>query len=399
MSFSFGFYNALDHDRKYDAVQVSMIFDGIINDGVYATIGKAFVVKEHPIDKSKVIVQPGRAWFDHTWNYNDADMAMDIPQSEVVRSRIDALVFDIFSDEASRTNDIIWVKGEPAPNPKPPTLLKEIGHTQYPLCYITRPANSERVTQAQIRNTIGTPECPFVTGVLQVISLDELLGQWQTQLDEFVANEEKDFKEWSDGQRTSFAEWRKTEEETFDLWKTNQQENFAAWMLNEKTTFGEWRDEEKNAFDSWKDSEKNAYTIWQAGIKKQAEDLVKELDAWSNKKHEDFVDWFSELQIIMSGDVATNLQRQIDNLKRLDFASLFGIGDRTTVISEDNRHIETLEAAGRYLTDFGYDENGNTKVERMVYPTDGNFNYKVTTLFTNGNKNISTTTKEIPKED
>ena len=41
MAFSYGFYNAVDHDRRYDAVQMSQIFDGIISDVVYATYKKA----------------------------------------------------------------------------------------------------------------------------------------------------------------------------------------------------------------------------------------------------------------------------------------------------------------------------------------------------------------------
>ena len=45
MAFSFGFYNAVNHDRRYDAVQFGQIFDGIISDGVYATYKKALIVK------------------------------------------------------------------------------------------------------------------------------------------------------------------------------------------------------------------------------------------------------------------------------------------------------------------------------------------------------------------
>ena len=45
MSLTFGFYNSLNNDRSYDAVDISRIFDGIINDGVYLSIGEKFAVK------------------------------------------------------------------------------------------------------------------------------------------------------------------------------------------------------------------------------------------------------------------------------------------------------------------------------------------------------------------
>ena len=45
MSVTYGFYNSLNGDRKYNAEQISSIFDGLIVDGVFASIGTAFSVK------------------------------------------------------------------------------------------------------------------------------------------------------------------------------------------------------------------------------------------------------------------------------------------------------------------------------------------------------------------
>lgn len=395
MAFSFGFYNALEHDRKYDAVQVSMIFDGIINDGIYATVGKCFVVKEHPTEKNNVIVQSGRAWFDHTWNYNDADMAIEAPTSEVLRTRIDALVIDVFSDEIQRTNDIIWVKGEPTSNPKPPTLIKEVGHTQYPLCYITRTPNNEHITQAAIRNMVGTEECPFVTGLLQVISLDELLGQWQTELDEFVDREEADFKEWSDGQRTSFEEWRKTEEDTFTEWSDGQKQNFADWMLTEKTSFGNWRDKEEADFVKWKTDEQTEYEDWQKDIRDQVAALIAQMDAWQNGEHVDFKTWFDQLKVILSGDAAANLQKEIDDLNRREYQHYLGLIDSETVFSEDNKNIKTHTENIDFDTTFSHDEDGNMVAETMITPKEGSFQYKKKSVFMK--LKVVTSTEKIPK--
>ena len=38
MAFTYGFYNALDHDRKYNAEQISRIFDTLLNDGVFSHV-------------------------------------------------------------------------------------------------------------------------------------------------------------------------------------------------------------------------------------------------------------------------------------------------------------------------------------------------------------------------
>ena len=42
MSITSGFYNSYNGDRRYNAEQMSAIFDGIINDGVFSNIADAF---------------------------------------------------------------------------------------------------------------------------------------------------------------------------------------------------------------------------------------------------------------------------------------------------------------------------------------------------------------------
>lgn len=41
--FTFGFYDSLNGDRRYSTSQMSEIFDGIIQDGVYSNVGEALM--------------------------------------------------------------------------------------------------------------------------------------------------------------------------------------------------------------------------------------------------------------------------------------------------------------------------------------------------------------------
>lgn len=49
MSVTSGFFPSLSGDRKYSALQMGMLFDGLIQDGVYMGIGKHFEVTAEPI--------------------------------------------------------------------------------------------------------------------------------------------------------------------------------------------------------------------------------------------------------------------------------------------------------------------------------------------------------------
>ena len=225
MALTYGFYNSVEGDRTYDAIQMGQIFDGIITDGVYATFLKAMVVKASD-NPSEVIVQPGRCWFNHTWTYIDADYPVTAPAPEVILDRVDALVLDINSENAFRANSLVWVQGTPSSlNPERPTLIKSVTHNQYPLCYVYRKAGTTMIYAADITNAVGTSETPFVTGVLTGINIDDLLAQWDDE---------------------------------FHTWETATKTSFEAWMVNQQSVYVTWFDSIKGqmeddltGFEAW----------------------------------------------------------------------------------------------------------------------------------------------------
>ena len=217
-----GFYNSLG-DRKYDAIQMSEMFDGIINDGIFASIGTGFVVKA---DTGNIVnVGIGKAWFNHTWTKNDAILPITCEESEVLLDRIDAIVIEVNALNEVRDNFIKSIKGTPSSEPVNPTLSKSGNVYQYALCYIYRKAGSTEITQADITNVVGSEETPFITGLMQTISLSELLGQWEDKLDQFVASETADFdadyqilKNNMEAAAAVLTEWTKSEQATFLDW-------------------------------------------------------------------------------------------------------------------------------------------------------------------------------------
>ena len=185
MSVTSGFFNSLNHDRRYNAQQMSAIFDGIINDGVFSNIGVAFAIT---VDSGVTInVGVGKAWFNSAWVYNDAPLPKTLEGSEVVLDRIDAVVIEVDHNESVRMGDIKIVKGTPSSSPKRPTMVNETRKCQHPLAYIYRKAGSTAITQADITNMVGTSECPYITGILQVQNIDNIVAQWNAQWNQWYA--------------------------------------------------------------------------------------------------------------------------------------------------------------------------------------------------------------------
>lgn len=183
MAFSYGFYNSLNGDRKYDSEDLSRMFDGIIYDGVIGAVGDTFAVKAGT--GNTVNVSSGRAWFNHTWTYNDAPMPISCGSAAVLLDRYDAIVLEVNAASDMRKNSIKVVTGTEASNPVKPAMENTEFVHQYPLAYILRKAGSSSISQSNIENAVGTEACPICTGVLKSLNVEQMMAQWEAQFDEW----------------------------------------------------------------------------------------------------------------------------------------------------------------------------------------------------------------------
>lgn len=205
MSVRSGFFNSLNHDRRYDANTVGELFDGMIVDGVYSSIGDKFIVKADT--GMRVMVGSGRAWFHHTWTVNDTDLPIYLEESAQVLPRIDLVVLEINNNEDVRKNDIKVLKGVPASTPVRPELIKSLYLNQYPLCEIFVDADVQEITQGKITNLVGTDECPFATALLEHVTTNELILQWKAQWAEYVEKAQKDTEAWTEAFEYRLSNW------------------------------------------------------------------------------------------------------------------------------------------------------------------------------------------------
>lgn len=186
MAFTCGFFNSQNGDRKYNAEQMASIFDGLIKDGVYDTVGEIFAVT--PGTGMQVLVGSGRAWFDHTWNNNDASYPLAITAADVSLPRYDAVVLETNHSDTVRTNRLRVLTGTPASNPAKPTMASSANVKQHPLAYIKVTAGAKAITQSMIQVVVGTSECPFVTGIIDTAEIDALFQQWNGEFNEWFEN-------------------------------------------------------------------------------------------------------------------------------------------------------------------------------------------------------------------
>lgn len=209
MSVTSGFFNSLNGDRRYNAEQMSSIFDGIINDGIFANIGTAFGVRADV--GNAITIGSGRAWFNSTWLLNDAVLPITADASEVLLDRYDAVVIEIDHSDSVRAGSIKIVKGTPSSSPQRPTMVSTMDVHQYPLAYIYRKAGASGIVQADITSMIGTGSCPYITGILQVLGIDNIVAQWQDQWAQWFASQTQEgnnqMTQWMGDKQLEFNTW------------------------------------------------------------------------------------------------------------------------------------------------------------------------------------------------
>lgn len=183
MSVTSGFFNSVNGDRKYTAEQFSELINTLVTDGVFQNVGTAFAVTAEGGNSSNITIGVGRAWFNGVWVYNDALLPMTVRSAELLLNRIDAVVIEINKTESVRSASIRFVTGAPATEPERPVMTHGDGVDQYPLAYIYRAAQIDKVSQADITNMIGTSSCPYINGILETQNIDNIVAQWENEFD------------------------------------------------------------------------------------------------------------------------------------------------------------------------------------------------------------------------
>lgn len=172
MSITYGYFNSVNGDRKYNADQMSQYFKGLISNGVYANIGGAMAVIADN-QSMTVSVSAGRAVIDCKWIENDAAFPLTISQAHATLPRYTAVVIQL--DAINRLIRITTKDGTPASTPTQPAIDTA---TELCLAMILVPASSSMIPQSRVTDKRGSSLCLWVTGLITQLDTNQLFLQW-----------------------------------------------------------------------------------------------------------------------------------------------------------------------------------------------------------------------------
>ena len=171
MSVTSGFFNSSNGDRLYDAEQMSMIFDGVISDGIFKDYLSGMAVS--PGGGMTVYVEPGRCWFDHTWVYVSDNYSITIPAANCKYY----VVVDIDHNDSVRAGSIKLLRGDAS---QYPSYTRENKHNQYVIASINVPSGATAIQSSMLSDTRSDGTlCGYVTGLLHSTDADAAAARAQ----------------------------------------------------------------------------------------------------------------------------------------------------------------------------------------------------------------------------
>ena len=210
MAISSGFFNSLNGDRKYNADEMTLYFDGLVSDGIYENVEDAFIV-EATGNGLEITIGAGRAICNKRWIKNDAALSVTLSPANVRYPRIDSVF--IRCDMNARSVTVEIVEGTPAQNPQTPQPVRNASIKDLFVASVRVDANAVSLSQSKITDYRASSLCGWVTGIIKQVDTSELFMQYHTAYEEQLAR----MHNWEESQKQAFESWFAALTETLNI--------------------------------------------------------------------------------------------------------------------------------------------------------------------------------------
>lgn len=326
-----GFFNAKlegeEFDRVYLAEQFAAYFAAFIGNGIYGkSMQKLQVLCQDAPDMSIKILS-GEAYINGWWYRNTDVYNLSVPIADGVLSRIDIVVIRWGATERNMWLELI--PGVPASRPVKPAIRRDADYYDLQLATIEVPAGVIRITQTQIQDTrLDNDVCGLVTGVVDQIDTTNLYNQFESYFKDFKEKYEADYDKWTEEQKQAYLNFIAEKQLNYEQFVDKSEKDYTEYTESKKDAFDLFVSQSENNYNEWTEEQKAEYQKW----------YETHTVAWSNE----FTQWFESIKDKLSGDIAGNLQLQIDEyeerLSRLERMIFTGMLE-APIVTDDGKLI------------------------------------------------------------
>ena len=233
-------------------------------------------------------------WNDYYETYAE-NMPLTLSMAHASYARIDRIVVSLDTVDFTSKPTIEILEGTASVSPSAPALTRTASKYMISLAQIYVGAAATSITAANITDErLDTSVCGLVTESLSIdtSAMFAQYSQWYADLQAQAASDQSDYEdEWED--------WISGKESD----ATDAYNAFTGGLDSKTSDASDAYDDYTDALDGKLSNASDAY-----------DDFVADLTSKEETYEDDFETWFEGLQDQLSGNVATNLQNQINTL-------------------------------------------------------------------------------------
>ena len=204
MAVTYGFFNAVNSDRVYNADQMSLYFEGLISEGIFESIGDKLRVTAG--DGMVVNVGTGRAIVRSRWVKNDVTLPLTIAAASETLNRIDAIIAKL--DMTARTITIEVKQGESVAGvPNAPAYTRTSDVYELWLATVRVNKNTTAITQDMITDFRPSALCGYVTGLINQVDTSTLYAQWEAAYEQYYEQTKIAFNAYMASRQALWDQW------------------------------------------------------------------------------------------------------------------------------------------------------------------------------------------------
>lgn len=352
-----GFFNAQmqgeEFDRVYLAEQFAAYFAAFIGNGIYGHSMQKLQVLCQDIPNMSIKVLSGEAYINGWWYRNTDTYNLQVPVADGVLSRIDVVV--VRWGNAERDMWLQLITGTPSSRPVKPAIRRDADYYDLQLATIEVSAGTIRITQTQIKDTrLDNAVCGLVTGVVDQIDTTNLYNQFESYFQDFKDKYEADYDQWTKEQKQAYLDYIAATQLAYDNWVSNRKNAYDQWTAEKMIEYTQFVNASEQNYTEYIENKKDAYDLFVAQMESDYNEWTAEQKAEYRKWYEthttvwtqEFIEWFENIKGKLSGDVAGNLQLEIDEheerMSRLEHMVFTGILE-APIATDENEPIATSD--------------------------------------------------------
>lgn len=268
-------------DRAETSDLFALLFANLVSDGVLALPSNCFRVRAAGSGLN-LELDPGFGMVKGHFCYNNEVDQLTIEAAPQQYSRIDRVVMRC--NYLERMVEIVIKTGTEAANPVPPELIRPNAGDYFELCLanIRLSAGQKVITQSSITDTrANSAVCGYITQLIDHIDTSVFYAQF----DQFY----KEFEEQATG---AYADW------------AEQYNQFYEQLVEQSNT----------AYEEWAAALSSYLEGLQDTGNSQVQFIINMLESFETNAEAEFREWYQHIKDTLDGNVAGNLQNQIDGL-------------------------------------------------------------------------------------